>query len=92
MLRSVIIADVKAVVLIRVVVACEIMHLLSVEVVKDMLAEVAVWEVDGLDVLEQLLQLHVIDLLKGHATVVIDLRPRVDLELLLVYEIGLDAR
>ena len=69
------IADVVARLLVRIVVAGEIMHLLRVEVVEDVLVEVAVREVDCLEVLEQLLQLHVVDLPQRHAAILLDLRP-----------------
>ena len=67
------------------------MHLLRVEVVKNVLAEIAVGKVDCLEILEQLLQLHVVDLPQRHAAILLDLRPRVDLYLLLMLEFSLDS-
>ena len=86
------IANVIAWLLVRIVVASEIMHLLRVKVVEDVLAEVAVGKVDCLEVLEQLLQLHVVNLPQRHAAILLDLRPRIDLYLLLMLEFSLNTR
>ena len=60
LIRQVLVTDVVAGLFVRVIVTRFIMYLLCILVIEDMLAEVAVWDVDVLDVLDQLLELHVV--------------------------------
>ena len=60
LIRQVLVTNIVARLFVRVVVARFIMYLLRILVIEDVLAEVAVRDVDVLDVLDQLLELHVV--------------------------------
>ena len=60
LIRQVLVTDIVARLFVRVVVTRFIMYLLRILVIEDVLAEIAVRDVDVLDILDQLLELHVV--------------------------------